>query len=93
MQSQRKAELFLVLTTFIAAWGWIFSREAVQGMPIFAFLGSRFLLAAIILAPFLLGETPSYSLATTTEYFDDGGMDGPQPRFMDLCRCYNRLAR
>lgn len=53
MQPQRKAELFLVLTTFIAAWGWVFSREAVQGMPIFGFLGTRFLFAAIILLPFL----------------------------------------
>lgn len=44
MQPQRKAELFLVLTTFIAAWGWVFSREAVQGMPIFGFLGTRFCL-------------------------------------------------
>lgn len=56
MYSQRKAEFFLVLTTIIAAWGWVFSRESVQGMPIFAFLGSRFLFAAIILAPFCRGK-------------------------------------
>lgn len=43
MTRQRQADLFLVLTTMIAACGWIFSREAISGMPVFAFLGLRFL--------------------------------------------------
>ncbi|MTB80797.1 EamA family transporter [Providencia stuartii] len=73
MQSQRKAELFLVLTTFIAAWGWIFSREAVQGMPIFAFLGSRFLLAAIILAPFCWGKRHHIRLQQLPSILMTGG--------------------
>jgi hypothetical protein len=42
MNRQRQAELFLVITTMIAACGWIFSREAISGMPVFAFLGLRF---------------------------------------------------
>jgi drug/metabolite transporter (DMT)-like permease len=56
MNRQRQAELFLVLTTLIAACGWIFSREAISGMPVFAFLGLRFLGAALILLPFCRGQ-------------------------------------
>lgn len=49
LTSQRKAELLLVATTCIAACGWIFSREALQGMPVLGFLGIRFLLAGVVL--------------------------------------------
>ncbi|KAA9000776.1 DMT family transporter [Affinibrenneria salicis] len=49
MTSQRKADVCLVLTTLIAACGWIFSREAVAGMPVMAFLGLRFLIASLTL--------------------------------------------
>lgn len=73
MQPQRKAELFLVLTTFIAAWGWVFSREAVQEMPIFAFLGSRFLLAAIILLPFCRGKHNQIRLKQLPSIMMTGG--------------------
>ncbi|EHQ8971413.1 DMT family transporter [Escherichia coli] len=52
LSSQRKADFFLILTTLIATCGWIFSREAVAGMPVFAFLGLRFLIAALILLLF-----------------------------------------
>ncbi|HBO23884.1 MULTISPECIES: DMT family transporter [unclassified Providencia] len=73
MYSQRKAELFLVLTTMIAAWGWVFSREAVQGMPIFAFLGTRFLLAAIILLPFCRGKANKVSRKQLPKIVMTGG--------------------
>lgn len=73
MQPQRKAELFLVLTTFIAAWGWVFSREAIQGIPIFAFLGSRFLLAAIILLPFCRGKHNKIRLRQLPSILMTGG--------------------
>ncbi|OAT53887.1 DMT family transporter [Providencia heimbachae] len=73
MHSQRKAELFLVLTTMIAAWGWVFSREAVQGMPIFGFLGSRFLLAAIILLPFCRGKSNKIKLKQLPKILMTGG--------------------
>ncbi|MGX9334423.1 hypothetical protein ACWYA4_27040 (plasmid) [Klebsiella grimontii] len=43
------------MTTLIAAYGWIFSREAVAGMPVFAFLGLLFLIAALILLLFAVG--------------------------------------
>ena len=56
MNRQRQAELFLVITTVIAACGWIFSREAISGMPVFAFLGMRFFGAALVLLPFCRGQ-------------------------------------
>lgn len=56
MNRQRQAELFLVFTTLIAACGWIFSREAISGMPVFAFLGLRFFGAALVLLPFCRGQ-------------------------------------
>ncbi|MGP3592220.1 DMT family transporter [Vagococcus sp. WN89Y] len=56
MTRQRQADLFLVLTTIIAACGWIFSREAIAGMPVFAFLGLRFFGAALVLLPFCRGQ-------------------------------------
>lgn len=56
MTRQRQADLLLVLTTLIAACGWIFSREAISGMPVFAFLGLRFFGAALVLLPFCLRQ-------------------------------------
>lgn len=52
MNPQRRADLLLVGTTLIAAGGWVFSKESVQGMPVFGFIGARFLLAALFLLPF-----------------------------------------
>jgi hypothetical protein len=42
MTRQRQADLLLIAATVIAACGWIFSREAIAGMP---FLGLRFFFA------------------------------------------------
>jgi drug/metabolite transporter (DMT)-like permease len=55
MIRQRQADLLLVAATVIAACGWIFSREAIAGMPVFAFLGLRFFFAALLLLPFCRG--------------------------------------
>ncbi|SQC57846.1 drug/metabolite transporter permease [Klebsiella pneumoniae] len=52
MVRQRQADLLLIAATVIAACGWIFSREAIAGMPVFAFLGLRFFFAALLLLPF-----------------------------------------
>ncbi|PKF48741.1 EamA family transporter, partial [Enterovibrio nigricans] len=49
--TDRRAELLLVLTTILAAGGWIFSKESLAEMPTFAFLGSRFFLASLLLLP------------------------------------------
>lgn len=54
MVRQRQADLLLVAATVIAACGWIFSREAIAGMPVFAFPGLRFFFAALLL-PFCRG--------------------------------------
>ena len=58
MVRQRQADLLLVAATVIAACGWIFSREAIAGMPVFAFLGLRFFFAALLLLPFLNAQAP-----------------------------------
>ncbi|WP_410016805.1 DMT family transporter [Sodalis sp. C49] len=56
MSQQRRADLLLVATTLIAGFGWIFSKESLQGMPTFGFIGARFLLAAAFLLPFCFGR-------------------------------------
>lgn len=47
-----KADLLLVLATLVAAAGWIFSKEALAGMPPLQFVGVRFLLAGVVLSAF-----------------------------------------
>nr|WP_286206674.1 DMT family transporter [Thauera linaloolentis] len=47
-----EADLFLLLATLAAAAGWIFSKEALAGLPPLLFVGSRFLLAGVALAVF-----------------------------------------
>jgi drug/metabolite transporter (DMT)-like permease len=52
MITTRKADLLLVCATLLAGMGWIFSKETVQEMPPFAFIGLRFTISALILSPF-----------------------------------------
>ncbi|WP_047045752.1 DMT family transporter [Vibrio mexicanus] len=52
MNSDRKATIILVIATLLAALGWVFSKESIQGLPPFGFIGSRFLIASICLLPF-----------------------------------------
>lgn len=49
-RSPLKADMLLLLVTIVAAAGWIFSKEAMAAMPPLLFIGSRFLLAGMILA-------------------------------------------
>ncbi|MCG2634638.1 MAG: DMT family transporter [Gammaproteobacteria bacterium] len=44
-----KADLLLLLVTLLAAGGWIFSKEALVGMPPMMFIGVRFALASSVL--------------------------------------------
>ena len=44
-----KADALMLLVTLIAAAGWVFSKEALQGLPPLLFLGVRFLLAGLLL--------------------------------------------
>lgn len=47
---QTKADLLLVAVTLIASLGWMFSKEALVGLPPLLFIGIRFLLAGTVLA-------------------------------------------
>lgn len=49
-----KAELILVLVTILAGFGWIFSKEALAGLPPHFFMGVRFMIAGFVL--FLAGQ-------------------------------------
>jgi drug/metabolite transporter (DMT)-like permease len=44
-----KADALMLLVTLIAACGWVFSKEAMQGLPPLLFIGVRFLLAGLLL--------------------------------------------
>lgn len=48
-----QADALLLLVTIVAAGGWIFSKEALAGMPPLLFIGTRFLLAGLILLGFV----------------------------------------
>ena len=48
-QQHVKADLLLLLVSLLAAAGWIFSKEALAGMPPMLFIGSRFILASVVL--------------------------------------------
>lgn len=52
MNSERKAVVILVSATVLSAFGWIFSKEAIQGLPPFGFVGLRFTIASLCLLPF-----------------------------------------
>ncbi len=47
-----KADLLLLASTFLAAAGWVFSKEALAGLPPLQFVGMRFLLAGAVLVAF-----------------------------------------
>jgi drug/metabolite transporter (DMT)-like permease len=49
LSTHQKADLLLLLTTILAAAGWIFSREAVQGLAPLLFMALRFISAGLIL--------------------------------------------
>ena len=51
-QAPWQADALLLLVTVLAAGGWIFSKEALAGMPPLLFIGTRFLLAGLILLGF-----------------------------------------
>lgn len=47
-----KSDLLLVVVTLLAAVGWIFSKEALSGIPPLMFIGFRFLVAGLVLSLF-----------------------------------------
>ncbi|APX92984.1 EamA family transporter [Halomonas sp. 1513] len=56
-----KADALLLAVTMMAAAGWIFSKEALEGLPPLLFIGTRFLLAAALLG--LVGWRPLFALS------------------------------
>lgn len=57
-----EADLLLTLTTVIAAAGWIFSKEALAGIPPLIFIGLRFALAGLVLGVFSLPQLRALTL-------------------------------
>jgi drug/metabolite transporter (DMT)-like permease len=53
-ESSFKAEWVLILVTILAGFGWIFSKEALAGLPPLFFMGIRFLVAGFVL--YLVGR-------------------------------------
>ncbi|TYL47012.1 DMT family transporter [Marinomonas sp. IMCC 4694] len=49
-----RAELILLLVTMLAGLGWVFSKEALAGLPPLFFMGVRFIVAGFVL--FLVGQ-------------------------------------
>lgn len=65
------ADIWLLLVTVLAAFGWVFSSKALAGMTPLLFMASRFLIAGVVLAvpgwrslKALSGESWRYSLLT-----------------------------
>ncbi|WP_087024037.1 DMT family transporter [Thaumasiovibrio subtropicus] len=56
MSPERRADIILILTTMLAAAGWVFSKQTIQGLPPFGFIGMRFVLASACLLPFCIGN-------------------------------------
>lgn len=52
MLPERRGDMFILTATLLASAGWLFSKEALDGLPPAGFVGWRFLLAALLLLPF-----------------------------------------
>ncbi|PIE40690.1 MAG: EamA family transporter [Gammaproteobacteria bacterium] len=48
------ADIYLLIVTLLAATGWIFSKEALVGLPPLLFIATRFFLAGVIVAIFCI---------------------------------------
>ena len=68
MVRQRQADLLQVAATVIAACGWIFSREAIAGMPVFAFPGLRFFICGAAAAAVLSRLSRRIVIATSLRF-------------------------
>ncbi|WP_375322392.1 DMT family transporter [Aliivibrio logei] len=52
MLTKFRAEPILIITTLLAGAGWVFSKQAIQELPPFGFIGIRFVMASLCLLPF-----------------------------------------
>jgi drug/metabolite transporter (DMT)-like permease len=57
------SDILLLTVTLLAAAGWIFSKEALQGIAPLTFIGIRFFLAGLLLAVFCLPNLKTLKLA------------------------------
>ncbi|MFV8826075.1 DMT family transporter [Thauera sp. WH-2] len=55
-----EADLVLILTGLIAAAGWIFSKEALVGLPPLLFIGLRFAIAGLVLGAFSVPQLRTF---------------------------------
>lgn len=62
MNQEAKATIILILTTIFAGLGWIFSKQAIMGLPPFAFIGTRFVAASLFLLPFCYKQLVALTL-------------------------------
>ncbi|WP_026972745.1 DMT family transporter [Aliagarivorans marinus] len=62
MPKNLRGELLMVFTTVLAASGWVFSKEAIAGIPPFSFIGLRFVAASLLMVPFCLADLRRLSL-------------------------------
>lgn len=51
-----KADILILIVTLLAASGWVFSKEALQGVTPLTFIGIRFLMAGCILSCFCIPQ-------------------------------------
>ncbi|WP_076587672.1 DMT family transporter [Vibrio ostreicida] len=54
MNAENRSAWILVATTALAGLGWIFSKQTIEGLPPFGFIGLRFIVASLFLFPFCL---------------------------------------
>ncbi|TFH92392.1 DMT family transporter [Vibrio ouci] len=72
MNAENKAAWILVATTALAGLGWIFSKETIQGLPPFGFVGLRFLVASICLLPLCFKQVRQLTLQLLSQAVGGG---------------------
>ncbi|CAK4068102.1 DMT family transporter [Vibrio sp. 16] len=74
MNAERKAAWILIATTMLAGLGWIFSKETIQGLPPFGFIGLRFLVASVCLLPLCFRAFRRLSRVQLAQAIGGGGI-------------------
>ncbi len=74
MNAERKAAWILVATTGLAGLGWIFSKETIQGLPPFGFVGLRFIVASVCLLPLCFKHFKGLTLSLLSQAVGAGSI-------------------
>lgn len=64
MLKSRSGEQLILGATIFAALGWVASKQVIQTMPVYGFIGLRFLLAGIVLLPLCYKQLQRTQLVT-----------------------------